>query len=133
MREIKFRAKRADNGDWVYGCYCRCIEAVGMKKSKLAIQETDENGLYFREIDLNTLGQFTGHCDKNGKEIYENDIVEGTVTSAWAKQKIRCKVIYERDRFICIDNDNNIHKVMFGKDIVVIGNVYDNPKLLKGE
>lgn len=146
-RPIKFRAKRVDNGEWVYGCYCRCIEAVGMKKSKPAIQETDENGLYFREIDLNTLGQFTGLCDKNGKEIYEGDIVHcwdtiakceiwavvefgnpnAEYTWGWQLRKIKGSKGVNLDILCWVEcEETNAY-------CEIIGNIHDNPELLKGE
>lgn len=134
-REIKFRAKRIDNGEWVYGNLYKCDKFARIITAFAYTNEDGENeslGQYYCEaydVNINTICQFTGLYDKNGKEIYEGDIVKGTITSAWSKQKIKCQVKYEKDRFICIDNDNNIHKVMFGKDIAVIGNVYDNPEL----
>ena len=130
MRTIEFRAKYIDNSGWVYGYLTQCYIEVG-DKLPLEIKIKGSGATYF--IDENTIGQFTGLCDKNGKKIFEGDIVKGTIVSSWAKQKIKCKVIYEKDRFVCIDIDGGVHKVMFGKDIAVIGNIYDNPELLKGE
>ena len=89
-REIKFRGKRIDNGEWVYGYLFTTplTNETGIADHFLSGQEKkyqicDEHGVVF-EIDIKTVGQFIGREDKNGKEIYEKDIV---------------KFIYNKDRF----------------------------------
>lgn len=67
MREIKFRGKRIDNGEWVYGGFYQDSDGF-----PFIIEHIENEGHFFVGVHPDTVGQFTGLLDKNGVEIYEN-------------------------------------------------------------
>ena len=138
MREILFKAKRIDNGEWVEGTYL-CRENwkwVECKKATHFILVQDEYGFTWRKIDVETLCQFTGLTDKNGKRIWENDICN-------RKEKYPEIVKYHKGDFIldysyALGKETGYNYCNLGfyvcerKVVEVIGNVFDNPELLEG-
>lgn len=120
MREILFRGKRADNGEWVEGYY---IVAAGMSfMSIFAVKEPIW-------VDHKTIGQYTGLKDKNGKKIFEGDIVKVCLPYA----DLTCIVGWEGCSVIIRDIKDSDYTYVLGEgfDIEVIGNIYDNPELLE--
>lgn len=75
MREILFKAKRIDNGEWVEGYYLRDQYHIGGKDIIFYRKDSDRFTVYTNIIDIETLCQFTGLCDKNGNKIWKNDIL----------------------------------------------------------
>ena len=128
MREILFRGKRLDNADWVFGCL-RCYPggAVG-------ICCRDLNRMFM--VDDDTVGQFIGLFDKNGKEIFEGDIVQ--VYSEYYESLYGEPSAVEYGEFNC-SCCSGVYGWSFGEgndirnysEYEVVGNVHDNPDLLK--
>ena len=132
MREIKFRGKRLDNGEWLFGDlmhdnfggrYIYPIECDNLYKKNAVLPET--------------VGQFTGLRDYDGKEIFEGDIVKCCyMIPEWGwsggaeekEEEVIGAVEYRRGDF-CI---GEYPIVSFqGDEMEVIGNIYDNSELLK--
>ena len=121
-RKIKFRGKNKKNGEWFYGnLYDKDIYG------RTHICTTTKGCL---DIDHDTVGQFTGLKDKNGKEIYEGDIVEYT-TCYFGNEKRHRKVVewesFDSDDF---GEPHNLGYFNLSEYMEVIGNIYDNPELL---
>lgn len=137
MREILFRAKRIDNGKWAEGYLVKGKWYLN-EEEKYAILSTD---LCFYphceinewiEIDPETLCQYTGLTDKNGNRIWENDIIKHEISDTIGTVKW-----YQEDYVgWCVD-DTIIDEQQFTDEMwnecEVIGNIFDNPELLKGE
>lgn len=133
-----YKAKRKDNGEWVAGCLLidyitgqYFIHACGN-----SLNESDKIGeegcLRFVafEVDPSTLCQCTGISDKNGKLIWENDIVYARCNGLSGYGVIK----YDKGCFVLIDKKRNRNYSLFGEwKFRVDGNVFDNPELLEKE
>jgi uncharacterized phage protein (TIGR01671 family) len=133
-REIKFRGKRLANDEWCYGSLL--VWANG--ECTILEKSDSSNAVWKREIDPNTVGQFTGLYDKNGKEIYEGDILMciGQREDNKGRKYFR-KVSFKNGSFCMsvpeynIDSYLNNHIVNGKLNWEVIGNIYDNKELLE--
>ena len=137
MREILFKAKRIDNGEWVEGYYLRDQYRRSWKDIIFYRKDSDWFTIYIDIIDPETICQFTGLCDKNGNKIWENDIV--TCQTKYGGDI--GKVVFHNGKF-CVLWNSTYHYPQNGKcenyyDIntknSVKGNVFDNPELLQEE
>lgn len=137
MREILFKAKRIDNGEWLEGLVSK------IENTFCLIREYGSNISY--ECDVNTLRQYTGLTDKNGNKIWENDVCryidgdecrvkEEIFVVKYGRYAESCKInigfyidwikadYYRCDLVFWAENRN----------IEVVGNIFDNPELIKG-
>lgn len=130
MREIMFKAKRIDNGEWVEGCYQKRYDLLG-NEEHLIFHADSYRVWEYAEIDPETLCQFTGLTDKNGKKIWENDIVQYGAVAA----TVRFGEYGDGNLGFYVDfpEETNYRKdfAYWAKKIVVIGNAFDNPELLQ--
>ena len=138
MREILFRGKRIDNREWVYGLLLETpIREYREYGSNFYIvrgyAEHNDDGWHFLSylVDEQTIRQYTGLTDKNGKKIFEGDIMP-----VWEQgEEYNYKVIYNGDCFMLsmLDSEQGSYPLST-KNVMseVIGNIHDNPELLKG-
>nr|DAH34040.1 MAG TPA: YopX protein [Caudoviricetes sp.] len=153
MREILFKAKRIDNGEWAEGYYTECNG-----KTFIGIDISIYSDIFevfctpvirWFEVDPKTICQFTGLYDKNGKKIWESDIIsyqrdndDCPFPNKDTKKRFG-KVFYQgfRSTFAIgmgkngsrSINDDLWKYVQNGNRVEVIGNQFDNPELLQEE
>ena len=124
MREILFRGKRIDNGEWVEGSLW-----VQIDKSYI-LTLASSRGL---EVDPNTVGQYTGLTDKNGKKIFEGDVVRITERGMTSDGAV---VIFENGYpggwLISDKTLKRACSLAMRLDVEIIGTIHDNQELLKG-
>nr|DAH59193.1 MAG TPA: YopX protein [Caudoviricetes sp.] len=128
-----FKAKRKDNGEWVTGSLITCEDGTCKIATSLLEGKADEPVLVCAyEVDRDTICQCTGLKDKNGKLIWEKDIVRakvGTAKVVWNKSEWQIewlkKDLWRKDLFYWAVEDV--------QRIEVIGNIFDNPELLESE
>lgn len=123
MREILFRGKRTDNGEWVEGYYA----LIGEENPNAYIIRG--NGRRVR-VAHKSISEFTGICDKNGLKIFEGDIMPVYEQG----EEYYYKVVYNGDCFMLamLDSEQGSYPLSTKNAISeIIGNVTDNPELLK--
>ena len=132
LHEIKFRGKSIFGiHEWLYGS----LLLLNGKSYICPDKEAAWNMTRY-EVIPNTVGQFTGLSDKNGKEIYEGDILH-TITFGFEPEEYTAIILYRNCSFQ-LSNGRNLF--YFGQsdftkmdDTIVIGNIYDHPELIKEE
>jgi uncharacterized phage protein (TIGR01671 family) len=135
QREIKFRGKRVDNGEWVHGNYFideRDIEDGFIWREIPQIQQRYGDHYQYFDIINDTIGQYTGLKDKNGKEIYEGDICNCREYECFGK------IEWNEDNagfyfYVVVEGGGFDEECLYeyADELEVIGNIYDNPELLE--
>lgn len=142
-RQHLYRGKYKDNGEWVYGD--RITEPYGV-----VIQYYKDNKRIKAAVIPETIGEWTGLCDKNGVKISEDDIVEyndgfyyfkGKVVFECGAFGIACEDVIPLDLEYACNNDNfiSLWELIWNSEsldseyvgVEVIGNIHDNPELLE--
>ena len=130
MREILFRGKRLDNGEWVEGAFCpkntENIFGPMVDKPSIIKLEPPYDGFWY-DVAPDTVGQFTGLMDKNGKRIFEGDIAkikgQGVYLCVWSKGNLEFSLTNVKESF------GMAYLPMY--NATVIGTIHDNPELLE--
>ena len=130
MREILFRAKRLDTGEWVEGYLVKRPSAIQMPGYggpwyiSVQPQNPDDNGGFYN-VDPKTVGQYTGMRDRKDRYIFEDDIIrEGQLTLI---------VKWQRTRWAPLNKYGKPASWMIAGMGEIIGNSHDNPELLRGQ
>lgn len=128
IREVIFRGKRTDNGEWIEGDLKQAFR--GNQLSSCGIMKTPT--AYCWRVDPETVGQYTGLTDKNGVRIFEGDIVRYDVNY---HDMVISYDVENWGGWLYEDMDDNMQAYSIYefclKDIAVVGNIHDNPELLR--
>ena len=129
-REILFKAKRKDNGEWVEGYYVYCRKRryiLLILNKEIGFDERENEWI---EIDPGTICQYTGLTDKNGRKIWENDItyIRSSGLSGYGVIK------YQNGNLVLVDEKRKRTYSLYGEwKIRKDGNIFDNAELLEVE
>ena len=136
MTEILFRGKRTDNGEWIEGDVLQTRYHSGHIEYQI-MPQTPVSSAY--PVLSETVGQYTGLTDKNGKRIFEGDIVNVIYTSSLGEEftqittvrydETECCFYPMRWEEYCVNCDYSTEII----EIIVISNIHDSPKLLGEE
>ena len=129
MKEVLFRGKTVDTNEWVQGSLVRALGYLDEDEKFFVIPE---DALYYnhgefdmvKEVRRETVGQFTGFTDKNGKKIFEGDIMQ--LCSACYP----CLVYWDGKGYAWKQNGKRREIDLTREKMDTIGNIYDNPNLM---
>lgn len=129
-RIIKFRGKRVDNGEWVEGSlFIDCDKSIFIIPTGMGI-------FAGQKVIHETVGQFTGLTDKNGKEIYEGDVVIHLEATEPEEKGFLCmfkdfRIKFMNVNFLEDDFYSTVNYEYVKNNTEIIGNIHDNAELLK--
>lgn len=138
MREILFRGKRCNENEWAYGFYVKADRhwhERGVHKDWIVCGAISNGGWFNMQdkyaVKPETLGQYTGLKDKDGKWIFEGDVVRG-IDRLNKGLKIYGYISHENGSFVIV-GDFMTHYRWLDYEVEIIGNIHDNPELIGGE
>ena len=139
MERMLFRAKRTDNGEWVYwNMYGELVTGSG-KRTRVVVRKDATTSCYDyiyqirRLLDESAICQYTGLCDMNGRKIWENDLLDCQDRITVVKWNVPCGTwdsIFVRYKGQLCSNGINVAEWKYRAE--VIGNRFDNLNLLEG-
>jgi uncharacterized phage protein (TIGR01671 family) len=143
MREVLFRGKRTDNDEWIEGALLYTVSWTGAVTDARIVEDyldDDIPQLFQHEVEPSTVGQYTGLHDKNGKEIYEGDIVrtkDGDIKKIiykdyWGAFGVEYGLLFDKESGKHVKAHGGLsHFYGDSQFYEVIGNIHDNPELLE--
>lgn len=140
-RKIEFRVKDKTKNKWYYGCPIMYDDGSFSFYDTELVEKCDHclDAYPYPEVDENTLGQFTGLCDKDGKEIYEGDIIKSHYGSIyivkyfadWSGFSLKLVFLNIEGKLSRATGRQHLYKNDCTR-LEVLGNVWDRPELLGG-